>query len=158
MKYKRILLKLSGEALMGTQSYGIEPDWSLYRPARYQQPIAKYHITQASPPDVRVIEPHGPVRRHLFIPDEHNDPRHPHRLAVQTWVARYGSEQRHDVVIKAGDSGTFDSVSRHDKDDTLRGRLKPGIKDDLSNHLASLQAIVARKVIRINPSHQCTNT
>ena len=25
MKYKRILLKLSGEALMGTQSYGIEP-------------------------------------------------------------------------------------------------------------------------------------
>ncbi|MFW6224579.1 MAG: UMP kinase, partial [Bacteroidota bacterium] len=25
MKYKRILLKLSGEALMGDQSYGIDP-------------------------------------------------------------------------------------------------------------------------------------
>ena len=26
MKYKRILLKLSGEALMGEQSYGIDPE------------------------------------------------------------------------------------------------------------------------------------
>jgi len=25
-KYKRILLKLSGEALMGTQSHGVDPD------------------------------------------------------------------------------------------------------------------------------------
>ena len=26
MKYKRILLKLSGESLMGSQGYGIDPD------------------------------------------------------------------------------------------------------------------------------------
>ena len=26
MKYKRILLKLSGEALMGSKSYGLDPD------------------------------------------------------------------------------------------------------------------------------------
>lgn len=120
--------------------HGLEPDWTLYRAPRYQQPIAKLRLVPAPAPDARVIEPSGPIRRHLFIPDEHNDPRHPHRLQVQTWIARYGSDRRHDVVIKAGDSGTFDSVSRHDKDDTLKGRLKPPIKDDLSNHLASLQA------------------
>lgn len=119
--------------------HGIEPDWYLYAEPRYQQPVARLHMTPAPPPDPRVIAPSGEVRRHLFIPDEHNDPRHPHRLQVQKWVARYGSEHRHHVVIKAGDSGTFDSVSRHDKDDTLKGRLKPGIKDDLENHRASLQ-------------------
>lgn len=118
---------------------GIEPDWSLYVLPRYQQPVARFQLVSAPPPQSAAFEPSGPIRRHLFIPDEHNDPRHPHRLQVQTWIARYGSEHRHDVVIKAGDAGTFDSVSSHDKDDTIRGRLKPGIKDDLSNHLESLQ-------------------
>ena len=35
MKYKRILLKLSGEALMGTRQYGIDPE----RLAEYAQDI-----------------------------------------------------------------------------------------------------------------------
>ena len=35
MKYKRILLKLSGEALMGTRQYGIDPD----RLSEYAQDI-----------------------------------------------------------------------------------------------------------------------
>lgn len=119
---------------------GVEPDWSLYQSPRYQQPVPRYQIVPAAEQDRRKVEPTGEIRRHLFIPDEHNDPRHPHRLDVQTWVARYGSEHRHHAVIKAGDSGSFDSVSRHDKDDTQRGKLKPGIRDDLDNHLASLQA------------------
>lgn len=37
MKYKRILLKLSGEALMGSQNYGIDPD----RLNQYAQEIKK---------------------------------------------------------------------------------------------------------------------
>ncbi|WP_459211273.1 UMP kinase [Aquimarina rhabdastrellae] len=37
MKYKRILLKLSGEALMGSRQYGIDPD----RLAEYAQEIKK---------------------------------------------------------------------------------------------------------------------
>lgn len=119
--------------------YGLEPDESLHQLERYQQPVASFQLRAAPPPQSAMCEPQGAIRRHLFIPDEHNDPRHPHRLQVQKWIALYGSEHRHDVVIKAGDSATFDSVSRHDKDDTLRGRLKPGIKDDLSNHLESLQ-------------------
>lgn len=35
MQYKRILLKLSGEALMGNRQYGIDPD----RLAEYAQEI-----------------------------------------------------------------------------------------------------------------------
>jgi uridylate kinase len=35
MKYKRILLKLSGEALMGSRQYGIDPE----RLAEYAQDI-----------------------------------------------------------------------------------------------------------------------
>lgn len=39
MKYKRILLKLSGEALMGEKNYGIDPD----RLQQYTQEIKKVH-------------------------------------------------------------------------------------------------------------------
>lgn len=39
MKYKRILLKLSGEALMGEQSYGIDID----RVAQYAKDIKAVH-------------------------------------------------------------------------------------------------------------------
>jgi len=39
MKYKRILLKLSGEALMGSQQYGIDPD----RLGQYAKEIKKVH-------------------------------------------------------------------------------------------------------------------
>ena len=39
MKYKRILLKLSGEALMGQKSYGIDPK----RIKDYAQEIKQLH-------------------------------------------------------------------------------------------------------------------
>ena len=39
MKYKRILLKLSGEALMGDQQYGIDSD----RLAQYAKEIKRVH-------------------------------------------------------------------------------------------------------------------
>lgn len=39
MKYKRVLLKLSGEALMGKQQYGIDPD----RLNQYAEEIKKVH-------------------------------------------------------------------------------------------------------------------
>jgi uridylate kinase len=38
MKYKRILLKLSGEALMGDRQYGIDP----VRLAEYAEEIKKF--------------------------------------------------------------------------------------------------------------------
>lgn len=39
VKFKRILLKLSGESLMGSQSYGIDPN----RLADYAQQIKEVH-------------------------------------------------------------------------------------------------------------------
>lgn len=110
---------------------GLEPDPTLYQQPRYQQPAPKLQLLPAREPEYRPLE--GPRRRVLVIPDRHNDPRHPHRLACTTWIARYGSETRPDFVVCLGDAGTFDSVSRHDKNDTLRGRFKPSIKDDLDN-------------------------
>jgi len=36
VKYNRVLLKLSGEALMGDQSFGIDPDMVATLPEKYQ--------------------------------------------------------------------------------------------------------------------------
>jgi hypothetical protein len=116
----------------------IAPDQDLFRAYRYQQPTPGLKLTPAAP-HARLM-PSGEPRRVLVIPDRHNDPRHPHRLAASTWIARFGSEIRADDVVDLGDAATFDSVSRWAKDDTLKGRLKPPIRDDLANHMASLQA------------------
>lgn len=117
-----------------------EPDWSLYSPARYQQPVPSVSLRDAPPPEPSLAIPNGEPERVLVIPDRHNDPRHPHRLACTTWIARLGSERRPRYVVDLGDAITMDSVSRHDRNETLRGRLKPSIKADLDNHLQSLQA------------------
>lgn len=123
---------------MAAERLSLEPDWDLFQPYRYQQPVPKFDLLPAPPP--RAARPPERPRRVLVIPDRHNDPRHPHRLAVSTWIMRYGSEHRHDYVVCLGDSSTMDSCSRHDRNDTLAGRLKPGIKADLDNQLAMLQA------------------
>lgn len=117
---------------------GFEPDWTIYRNARYQQPVAKMQLLPAPAHPPLAYE--GEPTRVLVIPDRHNDPRHPHRLDVTTWIARFGSEIRPPVVIDLGDSITMDSCSRYDRNDTLKGKHKPGIKADLDNHLAMLQA------------------
>jgi uridylate kinase len=46
MKYKRILLKLSGEALMGDRQYGIDP----VRLAEYAEEIKKFTIKESKLP------------------------------------------------------------------------------------------------------------
>lgn len=117
---------------------GIEPDESRFRPQRYQQPVPLAVLNPAPP--MPVIEPQGPGERVLVIGDLHQDPRHPDRLDVLTWIARYASEHRFTRIIQVGDWSTWDSVNQHDKNDTLAARLKPGIKDDLENLLQSHQA------------------
>lgn len=120
--------------------YGLEPDWSLYRPARYHQPVPLPVLHAAPAPDPALMVPSGDPQRVLVLGDLHNDPRHPHRLQVLTWAARYASEQRFDRVIQVGDWSTWDSVNTHDDNKTLAARLKPGVKDDMDNLVASHQA------------------
>lgn len=120
--------------------YGLEPDWGLWRPRQYQQPQPRAALHPAAPPEPALLRPDGAPQRVLAIPDLHQCPRHPHRLACLTWIARFASERRFDRIVQLGDWSTNDSVSRHDKNDTRKARLKPFIRDDLDNLVASHRA------------------
>lgn len=115
-----------------------QPDWGIYRPARYHQPVPRA-VVEAAPP-TPLQPPSGQPQRVLVIGDLHQDPRHPHRLDMLTWIARHASEQRYDRIIQIGDWGTFDSVNQHDDNSTEAARYKPKIRDDLDNLVASHQA------------------
>lgn len=114
---------------------GIEPDESLWRPSRYQQPVPR-QVVEVAPP-LPPADPGDGVRV-LAIGDLHQDPRHPERLDVLTWIGRYASEQQFPRIVQVGDWSTFDSVNMHDNNNTAAARLKPGIKDDLDNLKQSL--------------------
>jgi hypothetical protein len=86
------------------------------------------------------LEPQGLGERILVVGDLHQDPRHPDRLSVLTWIARYASEHRFSRIIQVGDWCSWDSCNQHDKNDTLASRLKPGIRDDMENLTQSHQA------------------
>lgn len=117
-----------------------EPDWSLYVPPRRHMPAPRSVLLPAPAPDPVLTQPSGDPRRILVIGDLHQDPRHEHRLAVLTWIARYATEEKFDRIIQIGDWSTFDCASSHDKPDSMAARLKPGFKDDLANLTASHQA------------------
>jgi hypothetical protein len=118
-------------------AFGLEPDWTLYRPARYQQPVPRQIITPAVQP---VISTPGLGSRLLVIGDLHQNPGQPHRVDVLTWIAKYASRERFDRIIQVGDWSSWDSVSAHDRNDTLAGRHKPSIRQDMDNLKESLQA------------------
>lgn len=122
------------------QTYGLEPDESAYRPQRYQQPVPRPVIYDAPPPVQALSVPSGKPVRVLAIGDLHQDPRHPDRLEVLTWIARYASQERFDHIIQIGDWCTWDSVNQHDRNDTLGARSKPSIRQDMDNLRQSLQA------------------
>jgi hypothetical protein len=117
--------------------HSLTPDESLFRDARYSQPVPRQVITHAPP--LKLPDP-GEGQRLLAIGDLHQDPRHPDRLDVLTWVARYASEQQFPRIIQVGDWSTYDSVNQHDDNSTWAARTKPGIKDDLDNLKQSLSA------------------
>jgi hypothetical protein len=120
--------------------FGLKPDWSLYTPSRYVQPVPRQVLFPASVPNPRAYDPSGERERVLMIGDLHQDPRHPHRIEVLSWAARFGSDRKVGRVVQVGDWGTFDGASFHDKNDTLRARLKPTIRQDLDNQKEGLQA------------------
>lgn len=122
---------------LAKERYQLEPDWSLYRPTRYQQPVP---LSVLNPAPNLPQEPTGRTERVLAIGDLHQDPRHPDRLPILTWMARYASEHRFERIIQVGDWSTFDSVNMHEKPESFGARLRPGIKDDLENLTESHRA------------------
>lgn len=142
----------SEAAKMLAAEYGVPPntawgwidqapiDWTSYRPDRYQQPSPRIVLHPAAAPTP--FTPEGGTRV-LAIGDLHNCPKHPHRIEVLTWIARYASEHRFDHIVQVGDWSTWDSCSSHEKNDTQKGKLKPSIRQDMDNLLASHQAFRA---------------
>lgn len=126
-----------------------EPDWSIYRPSRYQQPVPLSVVQPAFTPVPQA--PSGNAQRILVIGDLHQDPRQPHRLEVLTWLAKHASERRYDRIIQIGDWSTFDSVNQHDDNSTKAARFKPSVKDDLENLTASHQAFRAGIAVDYKP-------
>lgn len=121
-------------------TFDLRPDEALYRPQRYQQPVPRAVVAPAAPMAVDMARPRGEPERVLAIGDLHQDPRHPDRLEVLTWIARYASEHRFDRIIQIGDWSTWDSVNQHDRNDSYAARFKPQISDDMENLKQSLQA------------------
>lgn len=136
--------------------FGLKPDWSLYTPSRYVQPVPRQVLFSASVPNPRAYDPSGERERVLMIGDLHQDPRHPHRVEVLAWAARFGSDRKVGRVVQVGDWGTFDGASFHDKNDTLKARLKPTIKQDLDNQKESLQAFHNSRPADWNPKLDIT--
>src|SRR5690606_40758542 len=64
MKYKRILLKLSGEALMGEKNYGID----INRVAQYAQDIKNVHDEGV---EIAIVIGGGNIYRGLSRSEEH---------------------------------------------------------------------------------------
>ena len=119
---------------------GMGVDESLYRAHRYQQPVPRAVLTDAAPLNPVLVAPSGKPLRVLVIGDLHQDPRHPERLEILTWIARYASRERFEHIVQIGDWSTWDSVNQHDKNDTFAARFKPSIKADMDNLQASLTA------------------
>jgi hypothetical protein len=131
---------MQGRILAAKTLYGLEPDDTLYRAQRYQQPVPRAVLQDAPPPEPQVVQPSGRAVRVLAIGDLHQDPRHPERLEVLTWIARYASAHRFDHVVQIGDWSTWDSVNQHDRNDTAAAKHKPPIARDMANLKDSLAA------------------
>lgn len=121
-------------------TYSLVPDETLYRPQRYHQPVPRAVVHEAPAPNPVLSVPSGKPVRVLVIGDLHQDPRHPDRLKVLTWIARYASRERFDHIVQIGDWSSWDSVNFHDRNDTLGARFKPSIKQDMENLQDSLKA------------------
>lgn len=123
-------------------SHGIEPDWSLWRPAQYQA----IKPTKRSPSGAHdaipheLAEPEGKAVRLLVIGDTHDDPRIPDKSRFK-WFGRLAADRKIDGILQGGDFGTWDSVSRHEDRGTIRGRSLPSFEDDLASFRMALMAV-----------------
>jgi len=84
--------------------------------------------------------------RVLYFTDAHN-----HKdlsLDRFKWLARFIDDQGPDLIVDGGDFDDFPSVCFHDRDDTIKGKLKPSIGFDLE------MSAKARKEID-RATHKC---
>ncbi len=125
--------------LEAAEDMGLRPNWDLWQPLRYHQHPPSGVAKAIKPVMPECLTPNDEVR-FLAIPDLHQCPRHPYRLEVLTWLARLASQQKYNRVIQLGDWISADAVSRHEKNETFKGKSKPLITDDMDNLAESLKA------------------
>lgn len=76
--------------------------------------------------------------RVLAIGDAHDGPSIPKDRF--RWLGRLAADTRPDIVLQIGDWFSLDSLCKYDGNDTLRGKAKPSLKQDLASGQESLDA------------------
>jgi len=84
-------------------------------------------------------EAKGVNKRILAIGDAHDSPHIPDKSRFYA-LGKYARDNDIDKVIQIGDFASLDSLSRHDANDTLKGREKPSFDDDMLSFSDALSA------------------
>lgn len=76
--------------------------------------------------------------RVLAIGDSHDGPEIPDKSRFYA-MGSYAKEHAVDHIIQIGDFASVDSMSTHDRNDTIKGHNKPSYKEDLSSFEEALR-------------------
>jgi len=97
----------------------------------------------------------GRPRRVLGIGDLHADPRQSeYQKDRYDWIGQHLAQGDFDDVVFIGDFLTMDSLNSHDKDDTLKGRLKPSFEEDMSDGRATAHRLLSPFKQRIDKARR----
>lgn len=76
----------------------------------------------------------------LAIGDAHDSPSIPDKARFR-WMGRHARECGADVLLSIGDMFSLDSLCSHERNDTLRGKVKPSFKQDMASAKDALAAV-----------------
>lgn len=107
----------------GTAELAEQPPPIIYRP--------NYRISQDR------VDGRGKVRV-LAIGDAHDGPTIPKDRF--RWMGQHANETRPDLIVQIGDFLSLDSLCRYEPNDTLKGKQKPSLKQDLASFRLALDA------------------
>lgn len=75
------------------------------------------------------------------------------------WIAKWIKDGKPDYVVCNGDFGDFNSLNGHDGNDTVKGQLKPSIKEDLKHFDLCMGIITEHSgrsdIIFLSGNHEC---
>lgn len=138
--------KHPGNIAKAARSIGVSPN-TLRSWARDHQQTLPDDAFAVAPPGP-TVKPHYRVSfdrpdgrgktRVLAIGDAHDGPRIPKDRF--RWFGRLAADTQPDVIVQIGDFLSLDSLCRYEGNDTLKGKAKPSLKDDLDSFKEALEA------------------
>ncbi len=81
----------------------------------------------------------GDFRKILYFTDSHNQPNMNQDRFL--WLARMVNHEKPDYLVDGGDGDDFHSLCSHERDETMKGRLKPSLLRDIEC-AAQMRAII----------------